>query len=275
MVLQADCIGYVCVQYHRIDTRHGITRLPRTLRLSSPIMLMACLLSSTLAAKYFDDNNVYKGELIISADGTPAVISNVRNLFPTYEFNGITKDCDISNWDGFDYYDNSFHFSKAGTYNVGFSSAEYGSNFELQEYATFIVTSEVPLNNPTPTLTGVPDDDVLIGDNGANFTITATNLEQMVNWEVTCNNAEIEVNHWTDTSDDESNLEIELWANSAGISGTVTVKAWYDGHKDGCRRCNIRCICGKPSYIGWHTGNYYAIQRRKFRRRCGKRYRYA
>ena len=156
----------------------------------------------------------------------------MRNLFPTYEFNGITKDCDISNLDGFDYYDNSFHFSKAGTYNVGFSSAEYGSNFELQEYATFIVTSEVPLNNPTPTLTNVPDDDVLIGDDGANVTITATNLEQMVNWEVTCNNAEIEVNHWTDTSDDESNLEIELWANSAGISGTVTVKAWYDGHKD-------------------------------------------
>ena len=184
------------------------------------------------SSEYFDDNNVYKGELIISADGTPAVISNVRNLFPTYEFNGVTKDCDISNWDGFDYYDNSFHFSKAGTYNVGFSSAEYGSNFELQEYATFIVTSEVPLNNPTPTLTNVPDGDVLIGDDGANVTITATNLEQMVNWEVTCNNDEIEVNHWTDTSDDESNLEIELWANSAGISGTVTVKAWYDGHKD-------------------------------------------
>ena len=78
----------------------------------------------------------------------------------------------------------------------------------------------------------MPDDDVLIGDDGANVTITATNLEQMVNWEVTCNNAEIEVNHWTDTSDNESNLEIELWANSAGISGTVTVKAWYDGHKD-------------------------------------------
>lgn len=184
------------------------------------------------SSEYFDDNNVYKGELLISADGTPAVISNVRNLFPTYEFNGITKECDISNWDGFDYYDNSFHFSKAGTYNVGFSSAEYGSNFELQEYATFIVTSEVPLNNPTPTLTGVPDDDVLIGDDGANVTITATNLEQMVNWEVTCNNGEIEVNHWTDTSDDESNLKIELWANSAGISCTVTVKAWYDGHKD-------------------------------------------
>lgn len=184
------------------------------------------------SSEYFDDNNVYKGELLISADGTPAVISNVRNLFPTYEFNGVTKDCDISNWDGFDYYDNSFHFSKAGTYNVGFSSAEYGSNFELQEYATFIVTSEVPLNNPTPTLTGVPDDDVLIGDDGANVTITATNLEQMVNWEVTCNNGEIEVSHWTDTYDDESNLKIELWANSAGISCTVTVKAWYDGHKD-------------------------------------------
>ena len=184
------------------------------------------------SSEYFDDNNVYKGELIISADGTPAVISNVRNLFPTYEFNGITKDCDISNWDGFDYYDNSFHFSKAGTYNVVFSSAEYGSNFELREYATFVVTSKVPLNNPTPTLTNVPDNDVLIGDDGANVTITATNLEQMVNWEVTCNNGEIEVNHWTDTSDDESNLEIELWANSAGISGTVTVKAWYDGHKD-------------------------------------------
>ena len=184
------------------------------------------------SSEYFDDNNVYKGELIISANGSPAVISNVRNLFPTYEFNGITKDCDISNRDGFDYYYNSFHFSKAGTYNVGFSSAEYGSNFELQEYATFIVTSEVPLNNPTPTLTGVPEDDVLLGDDGANVTITATNLEQMVNWEVTCSNAEIEVSHWTDTYDDESNLEIGLWANSAGISGTVTVKAWYDGHKD-------------------------------------------
>lgn len=123
-------------------------------------------------------------------------------------------------------------FKKAGRYPLGLIAAPNGSNWQLMDIVYIIVHSDIPPKNLTPTLTGVPEGDVLLSDDATNITITATNLEQMVNWEVTCDNDEIGINHESNASDDESNLDMYLWGNSAGISGTVTIKAWYEGYED-------------------------------------------
>lgn len=184
-----------------------------------------------ISPDYFDENNVYKTILEIPEDGSELVFNFSNEAHPTYTRGDKVYNADFDVISPIDWHD-GLVFKKAGRYPLALVARQSGSNWQLRDIVYFVVHSNIQPNNPTPTLTGVPEGDVLIGDDGANVTITATNLEQMVNWEVTCNNAEIEVSHWTDTSDDESNLEIELWANSAGISGTVTVKAWYDGHKD-------------------------------------------
>ena len=93
----------------------------------------------------------------------------------------------------------------------------------------------------------------------------------MVNWEVTCDNDEIGISH-ENASDDESNLDMYLWGNSAGISGTVTIKAWYEGYEDhaAIKKFNV-CVENSlmldciPESVTLYKGE-------AGRRRCSKRY---
>ena len=185
-----------------------------------------------ISSDYFDENKVYKTVLEMPADGSELAFSLPDEAKPTYTIGGNTYAANFNFISPIDWRNGNLIFKKAGRYQLGLVAAPSGSNWQLRDTVYFVVHSNIPPTNLTPTLTGVPDDDVLIGDDRASITITATDLEQMVNWEVTCDNDEIEVNHWTNTFDDESNLEIRLWGNSTGLSSTVTIKAWYEGYED-------------------------------------------
>ena len=53
----------------------------------------------------------------------------------------------------------------------------------------------------------------------------------MVNWEVTCGNDKIHYRKNYNSSADESTLDMYIWCSEAGVTGTFTVKAWYEGYE--------------------------------------------
>ena len=185
-----------------------------------------------ISSDYFDDNKVYKTVLEMPADGSELAFAIPNEAHPTYAIGDNVYNAGFDLIRPIDWRNGNLIFKKAGRYPLGLIAAPNGSNWQLMDTVYFIVHSDDPPKNLTPTLTGVPEDDVLLGDDATNITITATNLEQMVNWEVTCDNDEIGINHESNASDDESNLDMYLWGNSAGISGTITIKAWYEGYED-------------------------------------------
>ena len=185
-----------------------------------------------ISPDYFDENNVYKTVLEMPADGSELAFTFPNEAHPTYTIGDNVYDADFNLIGPIDWHDGNLIFKKAGRYPLGLVAAPNGSNWQLDDTIYFVVHSDIQPKDLTPTLTGVPEGDVLIGNDATNITITATNLEQMVNWEVTCDNDEIGINHEFYASDDESNLDMYLWGNSAGISGTVTIKAWYEGYED-------------------------------------------
>ena len=184
-----------------------------------------------ISPDYFDENNVYKTVLKMPEDGSKLVFNFSNEAHPTYTMGDKVYNAGFDVISPIDWH-NGLVFKKAGRYPLGLIAAPNGSNWQLMDIVYIIVHSDIPPKNLTPTLTGVPEGDVLLSDDATNITITATNLEQMVNWEVTCDNDEIGINHESNASDDESNLDMYLWGNSAGISGTVTIKAWYEGYED-------------------------------------------
>ena len=184
-----------------------------------------------ISPDYFDENNVYKTVLKMPEDGSELVFNFSNEAHPTYTIGDKVYNAGFDVISPIDWH-NGLVFKKAGRYPLGLIAAPNGSNWQLMDIVYIIVHSDIPPKNLTPTLTGVPEGDVLLSDDATNITITATNLEQMVNWEVTCDNDEIGINHESNASDDESNLDMYLWGNSAGISGTVTIKAWYEGYED-------------------------------------------
>lgn len=184
-----------------------------------------------ISPDYFDENNVYKTVLKMPEDGSELVFNFSNEAHPTYTMGDKVYNAGFDVISPIDWH-NGLVFKKAGRYPLGLIAAPNGSNWQLMDIVYIIVHSDIPPKNLTPTLTGVPEGDVLLSDDATNITITATNLEQMVNWEVTCDNDEIGINHESNASDDESNLNMYLWGNSAGISGTVTIKAWYEGYED-------------------------------------------
>lgn len=184
-----------------------------------------------ISPDYFDENNVYKTVLKMPEDGSELVFNFSNEAHPTYTMGDKVYNAGFDVISPIDWH-NGLVFKKAGRYPLGLIAAPNGSNWQLMDIVYIIVHSDIPPKNLTPTLTGVPEGDVLLSDDATNITITATNLEQMVNWEVTCDNDEIGINHESNASDDESNLDMYLWGNSAGISGTVTIKAWYEGYED-------------------------------------------
>ena len=184
-----------------------------------------------ISPDYFDENNVYKTVLKMPEDGSELVFNFSNEAHPTYTMGDKVYNAGFDVISPIDWH-NGLVFKKAGRYPLGLITAPNGSNWQLMDIVYIIVHSDIPPKNLTPTLTGVPEGDVLLSDDATNITITATNLEQMVNWEVTCDNDEIGINHESNASDDESNLDMYLWGNSAGISGTVTIKAWYEGYED-------------------------------------------
>ena len=184
-----------------------------------------------ISPDYFDENNVYKTVLKMPEDGSKLVFNFSNEAHPTYTMGDKVYNAGFDVISPIDWH-NGLVFKKAGRYPLGLIAAPNGSNWQLMDIVYIIVHSDIPPKNLTPTLTGVPEGDVLLSDDATNITITATNLEQIVNWEVTCDNDEIGINHESNASDDESNLDMYLWGNSAGISGTVTIKAWYEGYED-------------------------------------------
>ena len=56
-------------------------------------------------------------------------------------------------------------------------------------------------------------------------------MEQTVNWEVTCGNDKIHYRKNYNSSVDESTLDMYIWCSEAGVIGTFTVKAWYEGYE--------------------------------------------
>ena len=180
---------------------------------------------------YFDENDIYKPELVMPDDGSPLTIS-IGDFFPTYTINGVTQRCDISYGSIVHYDYDSFTFDKPGKYTVNFVTFLDASNWQLMKYLTFIVKSNTAPTNQTPTLTGVPEGDILIGRNKYFFNVTAENIEQMVNWEITCDNDKINVYQSSRPSGDNCTSYANVYSNYANVSGTVTIRAWYEGYKD-------------------------------------------
>ena len=188
--------------------------------------------SIELDSKYFDENGVYKEELVIDeTTGTAVITDAVDILLPKYEINGSTEECRYSctsstfRTDGM-----NFTFQKAGKYTIRFRTVSIGSNWELTKEATFIVKSANEPQNPI-TITGVPEDDTLISSTPTDFTIKVENPELLVNWEVTCDNDKIRYNKHDYSGADISTLEMYVWCNEVGVTGTFTVKAWYEGYE--------------------------------------------
>lgn len=189
--------------------------------------------SIELDSRYFDENGVYKEELVIDeTTGTAVITDAVDILLPKYEINGSTEECRYSctsstfRTDGM-----NFTFQKAGKYTIRFRTVSIGSNWELTKEATFIVKSANEPQNPI-TITGVPEDDTLISSTPTDFTIKVENPELLVNWEVTCDNDNIRYNKHDYSGTDVSTLNMYVWCNEVGVTGTFEVKAWYYGYTD-------------------------------------------
>lgn len=86
--------------------------------------------SIELDSRYFDENGVYKEELVIDeTTGTAVITDAVDILLPKYEINGSTEECRYSctsstfRTDGM-----NFTFQKAGKYTIRFRTVSIGSN---------------------------------------------------------------------------------------------------------------------------------------------------
>ena len=189
--------------------------------------------SIELDSKYFDENGVYKEELVIDETTGTAVIADARNiLLPEYTINGISQRCGfyIYDIDTFEKPQNDFVFKKAGKHTLGFYATQEGSNWRITRDVTFIVKPTNEPQNPI-TITGVPEDDTLISGTPTDFTINVENPELLVNWEVTCDNDKIRYNKHDYSGTDVSTLNMYVWCNEVGVTGTFTVKAWYEGYE--------------------------------------------
>ena len=203
----------------KFTVTNDISSLPTTIELDS---------------RYFDENGVYKEELVIDETTGAAVISSdISDAFlPRYTVNGITKKCGYSyNSNDFAIVDNVLIFKKAGKYDIGFFADQKGSNWRLEKEVTFIVKPATAPKTPI-TITGVPEDDTLISSTPTDFTIKVENPELLVNWEVTCDNDKIRYNKHDYSGTDVSTLEMYVWCNEVGVTGTFEVKAWYYGYTD-------------------------------------------
>ena len=185
-----------------------------------------------ISSDYFDENKVYKTVLEMPADGSELAFSLPDEAKPTYTIGGNTYAANFNFISPIDWRNGNIIFKKAGRYQLGLVAAPNGSNWQLRDTVYFVVHSDIPPKDPTPTLTGVPDGDVLISGSSQKITITATDLEQTVNWEVTCDNGKIYYNKNYNSSADESTLDMYIWCSEAGVTGTFTVKAWYEGYAE-------------------------------------------
>ncbi len=188
--------------------------------------------SIELDSKYFDENGVYKEELVIDETTGTAVITDVSNtIVPSYKINGTTEKCSYGSIKGTaDFSYDSFIFKKAGKHTIIFSTSQNGSNWLLTKEVTFIVKPATAPKTPI-TITGVPEDDTLISSTPTDFTIKVENPELLVNWEVTCDNDKIRYNKHDYSGTDVSTLNMYVWCNEVGVTGTFTVKAWYEGYE--------------------------------------------
>lgn len=204
--------------------------------------------SIELDSKYFDENGVYKEELVIDeTTGTAVITDAVDILLPKYEINGSTEECRYSctsstfRTDGM-----NFTFQKAGKYTIRFRTVSIGSNWELTKEATFIVKSANEPQNPI-TITGVPEDDTLISSTPTDFTIKVENPEQSVSWDVVCDNDSINV--LKDVSNDGNTLTLTVWSYTKGITSTITVKAYYAGYENKATTAAFNVYTESPKLI--------------------------
>ncbi len=205
--------------------------------------------SIELDSKYFDENGVYKEELVIDETTGTAVIADARNiLLPEYTINGISQRCGfyIYDIDTFEKPQNDFVFKKAGKHTLGFYATQEGSNWRITRDVTFIVKPTNEPQNPI-TITGVPEDDTLISGKRSTITIKAENPEQSVSWDVVCDNDSINV--LKDVSNDGNTLTLTVWSYTKGITSTITVKAYYAGYENNATTAAFNVYTESPQLI--------------------------
>ena len=181
---------------------------------------------------YFDKNNIYiKSDLVMPTDGTPLIIPFPDEIRATYNVSNSVYPCYMySYWGGF--HKDGLKFSKAGKYALNFIAKQNGANWQLEDSVYFIVKSAVQPENPTPTLSGAPEDDLLI-DDVTSLTFTVENCEQSIEWEFECDNKQFTIaESYRSLDDDTATLKLDIYSNIEGITGNVTVKAYYYGYED-------------------------------------------
>ena len=184
------------------------------------------------SSDYFDENKVYKTVLEMPADGSELAFSLPDEAKPTYTIGGNTYAANFNFISPIDWRDGSIIFKKAGRYQLGLIAAPNGSNWQLRDKVYFVVHSNIPPTNLTPTLTGVPERRHTDKRFQPETTITATDLEQTVNYgRLRADNTKIHYNKYDSSSADESTLSMNIWCREAGVTGTFTVKAWYEGYE--------------------------------------------
>ena len=181
---------------------------------------------------YFDKNNIYiKSDLVMPTDGTPLIIPFPDEIRATYNVSNSVYPCYMySYWGGF--HKDGLKFSKAGKYALNFIARQNGANWQLEDSVYFIVKSAVQPENPTPTLSGAPEDDLLI-DDVTSLTFTVENCEQSIEWEFECDNKQFTIaESYRSLDDDTATLELDIYSDIEGITGNVTVKAYYYGYEN-------------------------------------------
>ena len=189
---------------------------------------------------FFDENNIYsKSELVMPETGEPLYVPFPDEMQATYKLGNAVFPCEMySGWEGF--CEEGLKFTKAGKYALNFIAKQSHSNWQLEDTVYFIVKSNVSPENPTLTLSGVPEGDTLINVDDTQFTIKVENPEQKVNWEVSCSHDNIRYEEDTWANSDGNTLELNVWCGEAGAVGTITVKAWYEGLRNQCRHRNVQ-----------------------------------
>ena len=182
---------------------------------------------------YFDENNKYNSELLLPNDGSPLRIKLPEEAIPSYTIDGTkihlksySLNCDNQRTGEWELY-----FTKAGNYIIRFSNLADGSNVDLDAYLTFIVKSNIAVDNPTPVITDVPASEVSIGNEITWLGINVLNCERKVEWNAVCDNPNIVLTTYT-ANYDSSTIRIGLFSNANSAVGTVTITAWYSGYED-------------------------------------------
>ena len=182
---------------------------------------------------YFDEHNKYNSELLLPNDGSSLRIKLPEEAIPSYTIDGTKIHLKSYSLNCYNQRTGEWelYFTKAGNYIIRFSNLADGSNLDLDAYLTFVVKSNVTVNNPKPIISGVPENEVLIGSDVTWLDINVMDCERKVEWNAVCDNPNIVLTTHA-TNNDSSTICIGLFSNANSAVGTVTITAWYSGYED-------------------------------------------